>query len=524
LLHGVEKMIEQVPTRTRPTPAEPVDEDAAPSGAPSQASVNAEARTLAADAASPIAAPASSAPPQGAKGSSAPPSEELAKNTVIDDRYLVAERIGRGGMGVVYRARDLGLDRDVAIKVIAQSALSALGDSDQTSGARFVQQFRREAAALAAIRSNHVVPVYAFGRHEDSFFFAMEYVAGNNLDEILQDCIDNGELLPTERVVTILRQVASGLSAIHAAGLVHRDIKPSNVLIERETGRALLIDMGIASKRERNAPTSNNAIGTPQYMSPEQVTREHPITARSDVYALACTAFDMLAARPPFVTDDPIVAAFKQVHEAAPPISRFRSELGPLDPVFERALAKYPDDRFADAQELVDAIERALVPTRPSPHVAMHEPVRAVPSSQRGGPVRVMIVDRDAVFREFCRSAAQLAFVGRSVRLSIADSAEEALALATKRHPNLVLLDDDSTALESVELVRRLRALPNGDRIRVVLVSAPVSDPDRWQLSSLGVEDVLDKSLDLRGLQSAIRDVATRCGWIVPKPSTPRHG
>jgi len=164
---------------------------------------------------------------------------------------VVEAQLGKGAMGVVLRVRDIGLDRDVALKLIAPPFIA-----DPSAATRF----RREAAALAAIRNEHVVQVYSFGPHEGSFFFAMEYVRGPTLEALMRQHADHGAFVPLHRALTILLQVASGLDAAHHAGIVHRDVKPSNIVIEEHTGRPVLVDFGLAHRGRLEA---SEVVGTP---------------------------------------------------------------------------------------------------------------------------------------------------------------------------------------------------------------------------------------------------------------------
>jgi serine/threonine protein kinase len=187
------------------------------------------------------------------------PRSSLDPALIIDGRYRVESELGRGGMGVVYVARDAWLDRPVALKVIAAS---------WASDARATDRFQKEAKALASVRSQHVVQVYAFGPHEGSYFFAMEYVHGRSLRAIIAEHKQHNATIPVHRTLAILSQIANGISAVHAAGIIHRDVKPANIVIEDDTGRPVLVDFGLASPGDD--PSQAIAMGTPQYMAPEQ--------------------------------------------------------------------------------------------------------------------------------------------------------------------------------------------------------------------------------------------------------------
>jgi len=240
-------------------------------------------------------------------GFSKPP-VTLEPGVVVANAYRTEAELGRGGMGIVYRARDVWLDRPVALKLII-----ATWDGDSTAE----QKLHHEAKALAALRNQHVVQVYAFGRHGPSFFFAMEFLNGRSLDAILHDYALRQSVLPQHRAITIVSRIAEGLDAAHAQGLVHRDVKPSNVVIEEDTGRPVLIDFGLAV--QASEVDLETIEGTPAYMSPEQAglgVAGCPVGPWSDTYALGCVAFEMLTGRAPYIERD--VVRLLQAHQLMP--------------------------------------------------------------------------------------------------------------------------------------------------------------------------------------------------------------
>ncbi len=180
-------------------------------------------------------------------------SDPAIDGLVIDGRYRVLGRLGAGSMGVVYRADDVFLGRAVAIKVVDPEH-----DGDEATHERFL----KEARALAQIRHDNVVQVYAFGPHGDSYYFAMEYIPGRNLDDVLEELNARRETMDITEAMPIVRQIARGLGAVHDRGLVHRDVKPGNIVIEEGTGRPVLVDFGLARSRSAGAKVSAIA-GTP---------------------------------------------------------------------------------------------------------------------------------------------------------------------------------------------------------------------------------------------------------------------
>lgn len=421
---------------------------------------------------------------------------------LVDGRYAIEGELGAGSMGRVYLARDVGLDRQVALKRIAPGA----------AGEATEARFRREAAALARIRNEHVVQVYSFGPHGDSYYFAMEYVRGRNLEAIIEEHAAHGSHVPLARALTILAQVAEGLSAAHGAGVVHCDVKPANIVIEEHTGRPVLVDFGLAYRERASSSPGGVTMGTPAYMAPEQGPLAEVgarVTGAVDVYSFGCTAFDLLTNRPPFVAQSVIELLRQHAHVDPPRLSSFRPELGPLDPVIARALAKRPELRFRDFAELREALLKdgaawmgALAPESP---VERTEPFSAVD---------VLVVDDDEAFRRFAARAAQLALYRTAVRVTSVGSGEEAIAAARERRPHLVLLDYDMPRVDGVSTLSALRALPGGTDARVIVVSARAGAEERWKFGVLGVSDFVQKPVSLPALVDVLSTIAARNAWV----------
>jgi len=268
--------------------------------------------------------------------------------------YQIQELIGRGGMAVVYRAADVRLDRLVALKVLAPE----LG-----SDSAFRQRFIRESRSGAAVDHPNVIPVFEAGEAEGVLFIAMRYVAGRDVRGLIDR---EGSLRPT-RVVSIVTQIASALDAAHASGLVHRDVKPANMLLGAvASGSApdhvYLSDFGLSkmSVAAVSLTGTGQFLGTLDYMAPEQV-EGRPIDGRTDLYALACAAFEMLTGRPPFQREQDLAVMWAQVSTPPPSIREFRPDLpAEVDQVMNKALAKAPDSRHATCMEFATALRAAF--------------------------------------------------------------------------------------------------------------------------------------------------------------------
>jgi serine/threonine-protein kinase len=271
---------------------------------------------------------------------------------VIGGRFALERTIGAGTMGVVHLARDLVQGTAVALK---------LAPPDRYRDAGAVERFAREFELLAAVHSRHVVVVLARGCDDGRPWIAMEHVDGRDLDLLITEYVMRGVSVPLELALAIARDVARGLEAVHAAGIAHRDVKPSNVIVERATGRAVLVDFGLARPFARGSALSLGA-GTPWYMAPEQEESEaddeapREVSPRTDVYALGCTLFEIFTGRPPFYERDPSTLRHLHASACAPALSSLRPSLAHLDATLARALAKRADARWQSCGEFVAAL------------------------------------------------------------------------------------------------------------------------------------------------------------------------
>jgi len=274
------------------------------------------------------------------------PSDTLATRlqAALGPGYAVERAIGQGGFAAVYLVRDLSLKRPLAIKVLSPDLL--LSTTAQ-------ERFRREAETVAQLSHPHIVPLHFIGNANDIFYLAMEFVDG----ESLADRLEREGRIGVEDASRILREVASALDLAHRRGVVHRDIKPHNVLLERDSGRALVTDFGIARTAENSSLTASGmVVGTPTYMSPEQVVGDK-VDHRADLYALGVVGYEMLAGRAPFSGSTPTEVLMKRVATPAEPVERARPEAPPaLAAVINRCLQQNPDQRFQTAGEIVRAL------------------------------------------------------------------------------------------------------------------------------------------------------------------------
>ena len=271
------------------------------------------------------------------------PSDFTIVRDALADDYDVIEELGRGGMAVVYRARERALDRDVAIKVVP---LARVSDGD------LVERFQREARLSAQLAHPHIVPIYRVGRRDGVIFFVMPLLRDESLGRRLER---EGTLCAAE-VRRVLVETASALGYAHRRGIVHRDIKPDNIVFDQD-GRCVVTDFGIArSLYDAKLTATGMSAGTPRYMSPEQA-RATSLDGRSDIYSLGVLAYECLVGRTPFDGDDAFAILLGHIQSPVPRPRLASAEERALFFVIERMLAKRREDRYQTAEELTGALQ-----------------------------------------------------------------------------------------------------------------------------------------------------------------------
>jgi serine/threonine-protein kinase len=282
--------------------------------------------------------------------------------------YETLEEIGHGGMAVVYRARDLGLDRVVALKLLAPELAR-----DEV----FRKRFASESRAAAAIDHPHIIPVFEAGASEGVLYIAMRFVDGRDLRALM----DRQGPLSARQTIRITAQIASALDAAHAHGLVHRDVKPGNILIAEGTDsehpeHAYLTDFGLTKKSLSlsGLTTVGQFVGTVDYVAPEQISGK-PVDGRCDLFSLGCVVYEALTGATPMRHEDDLATLWAHLHEQAPRVTQARPGMpGAFDAVFDRALAKEPGDRYESCAEFVTALRGAL--TEAETPTAGHPPTQ----------------------------------------------------------------------------------------------------------------------------------------------------
>ena len=322
----------------------------------------------------------------------------------LKEEYEILEELGRGGMAIVFRARERQLERDVAIKVLPFSL---------SFDKEFVERFQREARTSAKLEHPNIIPIYRVGKSGRVIFFVMKFLRGKPLSSVLAA---RGTLAPAE-IRQVLAQVARALAYAHRSGIVHRDIKPDNIMFD-EHGLAMVTDFGIAKAATGGKLTGTGmSIGTPHYMSPEQA-RAQPLDGRSDLYSLGVVAYQCLAGSVPFDGEDSFAIGYKHIMEELPTPSLETPDKRSLFDIIRKMMAKLPDDRFQDADDLVQALEGGAF----APLALATAPTRAIPSLGKltAAPTPLPKAGRPVAPGEHHRSVAAAVSIWLFIVLSLA--------------------------------------------------------------------------------------------------------
>jgi serine/threonine protein kinase len=409
--------------------------------------------------------PADAVPPESA----AEVPVESEPSELIAGTYRVAGSIGAGAMGVVYLAVDVRLSRPVALKLIRE----------QLHQPGFKILFREEARAMALVNHPNVVTIYSFGEHDGRPYLAMEFVQGRSLDRLLDD--RRGQL-DIDLALSLLDQACLGLSAIHESGAVHRDIKPSNLLVDQQN-RLRICDLGLATSY-REGVSHREVVGTPGYIAPEIVLGQSDATPRSDVYSLACVAYELLTGHPPFRPTPDEVAGVQYVARTIAPPSTMRPGLPAVfDGVLGAALAEDPRRRTGSAERFRQALIDA--------HSATFD------------PARILIVEDDPDGRLVLALALETEFPNAEI-----DSAEDgaaALRAFSKHPPSVVVSDLQMPGTDGFALTTELRSRSDANGVPIILLTAS-GGPQEWRrLSGLGADGFVVKPANMEDLAGTIR-------------------
>jgi DNA-binding LytR/AlgR family response regulator len=418
--------------------------------------------------------------------------------------------IGRGGMGVVYRARDLRLKRTVAIKVLPP---------ELAFRADIRTRFQREAEIAARLSHRNIVPIYAVDERDGIVFFVMEYVEGDNL----ATRVGRGPAVPIALALHIMHDVAAALGYAHAHDVIHRDIKPDNILLPSTGSDIKVTDFGIArAALEATGPEiritgPGVAIGTPAYMSPEQCAGDTEIDGRSDLYSLGVVAYHMLTGSPPFKSRSSVALLAKHVSERPVAIDRVRRNIpGYLSGVVMRLLEKDPDQRFETAAELIAALEdtggtggtggTGREDTRSSIKPARATPDRERRKSQRtaGHLRRVLIADDEPLARERVRMMLARQ-AGYEIVAECRDGPDTVEAIV-RCAPDIVFLDIKMPGLDGFDVLAALEE----NRLPPAIVFVTAFNAFATQAFDVSAVDYLLKPFDAERFQQALTRAEAR--------------
>ncbi len=296
-------------------------------------------------------------------------SEIDAVREALQDEWEIYRELGRGGMAIVFKARDRHLDRDVAIKVLP---FSLAFDKE------FVERFQREARTAAKLEHPHIIPIYRVGKSGRVIYFVMKFLRGGSLSEKL----DQGGAIPPGDIRRLLAETSGALGYAHKHGIVHRDIKPDNIMFD-EVGHSVVTDFGIAKAATGTRLTGTGmSIGTPHYMSPEQA-RAQKLDGRSDIYSLGVVAYQCLVGHVPFDGEDAFSIGYKHIMEELPTPPLPSGEHREVYQIIKRMMAKGPEDRFQSADDLVTALQGKVPITAPTPVTTSSDvPTTVMPSAE----------------------------------------------------------------------------------------------------------------------------------------------
>lgn len=404
------------------------------------------------------------------------------------DHFAIDELVDSGGMGAVYRARDLRLEREVAIKLVHE---------DMLERPEIRAAFATEARAMARVHHANVVTIHAFGEHFGRPYLVMEYVHGSNLTRW---CEEHPDATLRERLA-ILDALCCGVEAIHAAGALHRDLKPGNVLIAND-GRVVITDFGLACAETSSTPARRLVGGTPAYVAPEiarEAIVEPALARRSDVYALGVIAFELLTGTRLFDAD--AAGAVRRGHASAllPLASRIAPGLPPaFDEVLLRALAEAPVDRTRSAEQLRRDLAGALAT-----------------SEAMARRRRFLVADDEVSSLLALRELLLAAFPGAEV--IPVTSTQTAVAIAMRDLPDVVITDLAMPDGGGEVLIRALRSDPRTTDVPIIVVTGFGGTAEWHALRSLGADRFLTKPVDFDALTAMIRAVLR----TVEAPATP---
>jgi len=415
---------------------------------------------------------------------------------LVMGNYRILDRLGAGGMSVVFKAEQLALRREVAIKVLVSSSLEE---------PKIISRFRSEIRAVAKLQHPNIVTAIDAGvfSNDDpqsvpTHYFVMEYVPGQDLEEYVRE----RGALPVDHACDLIQQIASALDEANAHQLVHRDIKPSNIRVTPE-GQAKLVDFGLARQWESRQTQTGTVLGTIDFMAPEQARDAAAVDIRADVYALGGTLFWCITGHVPFpAVGKPIAELIRRMNQAPPSARAIRGDLpAELDTVLARMMANNPNDRYQNPRAVISALlpflKRASARRESETGAVELFPIeRPVDISQK-----ILVVDDNPQIRNFCR----LALESPDASCDEASDGPAALAAIDEHRPDIVLLDVDLPTMSGHEVLKRIRANPLHPFLKVIMFSGRASPDEMAQAMFNGADDYLTKPFSVNQLQAHVQ-------------------
>jgi response regulator RpfG family c-di-GMP phosphodiesterase len=420
---------------------------------------------------------------------------------LILGNYRVIERLGAGGMGVVFLAEHMRMRRKTAVKVLSL---------DQEDDPRLLLRFLTEMRAVAQLHHPNIVSAFDAGEvprpHPDApvlHYLVMEYVPGEDLEYR----VEHSGPLSMETACDLAHQVASALAEAQQHKLVHRDIKPSNVRVTPE-GQAKLLDFGLTLHFRHRLTEPGSLVGTIEYMAPEQATDASTVDIRADIYGLGGTLFWCLTGHLPFSSQGNLVEDIsRRLTQQPPSVRSRRPELPPeLDAVLTRMMAVDPADRYSTPQ----AVMRALLPfLQPDSHehfrataaAEAHSPVPVPATPGQNRVYQVLVVDDEEDIRFLCRYMLQ----SETLQCDEAVNGNQALAAVYAKPYDLVLLDIDMPERTGLEVLQQLRATPPNPHLKIVMFSGRATSDEMAQMMAAGADDYLTKPFSIVQLQNRLQ-------------------
>lgn len=413
----------------------------------------------------------------------------------LRDRYQVLELLGEGSTAFVYKARDLRLNRVVALKILLPQVRDTV-----------YRRFMQEAMVVAQLQHPNIMMIFDRDEVEGMSFLVVEYVEGDTLTNFIP--------ATPETVARLGRQIAQALHYAHERDIIHRDIKPANIKVTPD-GQVKIMDLGLALPREAKRVTAEGMIiGTPAYLSPEQAQAQ-PLDRRTDIYSLGIVLFEMATGVLPFQEDDIPSLLLQHVREAPPSLRQYNADIPPaLENVIHKALEKQPSRRFQTGELLAEALDAAMitaeVPTAPTSDAASPEvpPVRATqPTTSTGSsrrPLRIALADDHSILRRTLAS-----FLSEQAQFIIAGEAgdgQAAIDIVVEQKPDVLLLDLNMPRKSGLEALPEIRAQSPSTKVLVLTGR----DEDFYIMTALklGAQGYVLKSAGEEDLVDAIRKVA----------------